>query len=70
MSQIQQAHISGQPVTVVVNGRTIQYEPNLLASGITIVEDVENKANPLEIERHMICTICGAYNAMRISLSK
>lgn len=36
MSQIQQAHISGQPVTIVANGRTIQYEPNLLASGITM----------------------------------
>ena len=36
MTQIQQAHITGQPVTVVINGRTIQYEPNLPASGMTM----------------------------------
>ena len=36
MSQIQQAHASGQPVTVVINGRIIQYEPNLPASGMTM----------------------------------
>ena len=36
MTQIQQAHVTGQPVTVVINGRTIQYEPNLPASGMTM----------------------------------
>lgn len=39
MGQIQQAHSKGQPVTVVINGRTIQYEPNLPGSGMTMFGD-------------------------------
>ena len=39
MGQIQQAHSKGQPVTVVINGRIIQYEPNLPGSGMTMFGD-------------------------------
>lgn len=33
------------------------------------VQDVKNENNPLEIERHMNCELCGAYNALRINLT-
>ncbi len=37
--------------------------------GFLKVQDVKNEANPLEIERHMSCDICGAYNALRMNLA-
>jgi hypothetical protein len=36
LSQMQQANAAGQPLTVTVNGRLIQYEPDLPASGMTM----------------------------------
>lgn len=36
MEAIRRAHASGEPVTVDVGGRTIQYEPDLPASGMTM----------------------------------
>lgn len=33
------------------------------------VLDVKNEVNPLEIERHMSCEACGAYNALRMNLA-
>ncbi|SFC90712.1 S-type pyocin domain-containing protein [Pragia fontium] len=39
MDQIKQAHSKGQAVTVVINNRIIQYEPNLPASGMTMFGD-------------------------------
>lgn len=37
--------------------------------GFLKVQDVENNTNPLEIEKHMYCDICGAYNALRMNLT-
>lgn len=36
LTKIQAAHAAGQPVTVNVGGRLIQYEPGLPASGMTM----------------------------------
>ncbi|OCG21202.1 hypothetical protein A9G11_08340 [Gilliamella sp. wkB108] len=32
------------------------------------VQDVEIETDPLQIERHMSCDICGAYNALRMTV--
>jgi hypothetical protein len=36
LAKIQAAHAAGEPVTVTIGGRVIQYEPNLPASGMTM----------------------------------
>ena len=36
LAEIQNAHAAGEPLTVSVNGRLIQYEPDLPASGMTM----------------------------------
>jgi len=30
------------------------------------IADVRNEANPVELERHMICESCGASNSLRL----
>ncbi|GKX62443.1 hypothetical protein [Pragia fontium] len=37
--------------------------------GFLKVQDVKNKANPLEFERHLTCDTCGAYSSLRMSLT-
>lgn len=60
MNTIRQAHGRGESVTVVVNGRTIQYEPDLPASGMTMFgEDGfligrEAFTNPGELDRTVL----------------
>lgn len=38
--------------------------------GFLKVQDVAYNSNPLEIERHMSCDICGSYNAIRMNLTQ
>lgn len=60
MATIRQAYENGESVTVVINGRTIQYEPDLPASGMTMFgEDGfligrEAFANPGELDRTVL----------------
>ena len=30
------------------------------------ITDVRNESNPIELERHMSCTACGASNSLRL----
>jgi hypothetical protein len=60
MNTIRQAYENGESVTVVINGRTIQYEPDLPASGMTMFgEDGfligrEAFSNPGELDRTVL----------------
>lgn len=60
MNTIRQAYKNGESVTVVINGRTIQYEPNLPASGMTMFGENgfligrEAFANPGELDRTVL----------------
>jgi hypothetical protein len=37
-------------------------------SAILQVTDVVNESNSSELERHMKCTSCGAYNSLRLTM--